>query len=151
MAVIGLKDTVRKMHWVLVTSFETPDEAVPRSRWLLELSHSVSQKYLFCLSHLRSDFCHWNWVLIWLLLSHFSHAELFATLWTVVHQPSLFTGFSSQEYWIGCHALLQGILLTQGLDMPLLCLLHWQVGSLLLAPSGKSPDSTRYILNVKRI
>ena len=29
-----------------------------------------------------------------------------------------------------CHALLQGIFLTQGLNLPLLCLLHWQVDSL---------------------
>ena len=38
----------------------------------------------------------------------------------------------------GCHALLQGILLTQGLNTRLLCLLHWQVGSLALAPPGKA-------------
>ena len=30
----------------------------------------------------------------------------------------------------GCHFLLQGNFLTQGLSMILLCLLHWQVGSL---------------------
>ena len=38
---------------------------------------------------------------------------------------------------VGCHALLQGIFLTQGLNLHLLCLLHWQVSSLPLAPSGK--------------
>ena len=37
---------------------------------------------------------------------------------------------------VGCHAPLQGIFLTQGLN-PHLCLLHWQVGSLPLAPPGK--------------
>ena len=31
---------------------------------------------------------------------------------------------------VGCHALLQGVFLTQGLNPHLLCLLHWQVGSL---------------------
>ena len=31
---------------------------------------------------------------------------------------------------MGCHALLQGIFLTQGLNLHLLHLLHWQVGSL---------------------
>ena len=36
---------------------------------------------------------------------------------------------------VGCHALLQGIFPTQGLNAPLLCLLSWQVSSLLLAPS----------------
>ena len=37
---------------------------------------------------------------------------------------------------VGCHALLQGILLTQELKMHLLFLLHWQAGSLPLAPLG---------------
>ena len=31
---------------------------------------------------------------------------------------------------VGCHFLLQGIFLTQGSNLRLLCLLHWQVGSL---------------------
>ena len=38
---------------------------------------------------------------------------------------------------MGCHALLQGIFLTQGLNPSLLPILHWQVGSLPLAPPGK--------------
>ena len=37
----------------------------------------------------------------------------------------------------GGHSLLQGLFLTQGLNSHLLSLLHWQVGSLSLAPSGK--------------
>ena len=32
------------------------------------------------------------------MLSHFSHVQLFATLWTVGHQASLSTGLSRQEY-----------------------------------------------------
>ena len=38
---------------------------------------------------------------------------------------------------VGCHALFQGIFLTQGLNPSLLCLLHWQAGSLPLVPPGK--------------
>ena len=38
---------------------------------------------------------------------------------------------------VGCHVLLQGIFPTQGPNQHFLCLLHWQVGSLLLAPPGK--------------
>ena len=38
---------------------------------------------------------------------------------------------------VGCHALLQGIFPTQGSNPGLLCLLHWQAGSLSLAPLGK--------------
>ena len=38
---------------------------------------------------------------------------------------------------VGCHALLQGIFMTQGLNPHLLQLLHWQADSLSLAPPGK--------------
>ena len=37
---------------------------------------------------------------------------------------------------MGCHALLQEIFPTQGSNRHLLCLLHWQVGSLPLVPPG---------------
>ena len=33
------------------------------------------------------------------MLNHFNCVKLFATLWTVTHQASLFMGFSRQEYW----------------------------------------------------
>ena len=40
-------------------------------------------------------------------------------------------GFSGKNSpGVGCHALLQGIFLTQGLNLRLLHLLHWQAGSL---------------------
>ena len=38
---------------------------------------------------------------------------------------------------VGCHALLQGIFPTQGSNLSLLPLLHWQMGSLPLVPPGK--------------
>ena len=38
---------------------------------------------------------------------------------------------------VGCHGLPQEIFLTQGLNLHLLYLLHWQEGSLPLAPPGK--------------
>ena len=38
---------------------------------------------------------------------------------------------------VGYRFLLQGIFPTQGLNLHLLCLLHWQVGSLALVPPGK--------------
>ena len=41
-----------------------------------------------------------------LMLSHFSHVQLFVVLWTVARQASLPMGFSRQEYWSGCHSLL---------------------------------------------
>ena len=38
---------------------------------------------------------------------------------------------------VGCHALIQGIFPIEGSNRNLLCLLHWQVGSLPLTPPGK--------------
>ena len=38
---------------------------------------------------------------------------------------------------MGCHALLQGIVPIRELNSPVLYLLHWQAGSLPLAPLGK--------------
>ena len=49
---------------------------------------------------------------------------------------------------MGCPALLQGIFPTQGLNLRLLCLLHWQTGSLPLAPPGKSWVGDRFDKNV---
>ena len=40
--------------------------------------------------------------------------------WTVACQALLSMEFSRQEYWSGCHSLLQGILQTQGLNPSLL-------------------------------
>ena len=67
---------------------------------------------------------------------HVSHVWLFVTPWTVALQAPLSMGSSRQEYWMGCHALLQGIFLNQWSNLNLL---HWQANSLPLAPPGKLP------------
>ena len=49
--------------------------------------------------------------------------------------------------WVSIHFRLQGIFPTQGVNLHLLCLLHWQadslplshMGSLLVSPSGIEP------------
>ena len=51
---------------------------------------------------------------------------LFVTPWSVAHQTPLSMVFSAQEYWAGCHFLLQGILPNKGLNP---CLLPWQGNS----------------------
>ena len=71
------------------------------------------------------------------VLSSFSLARIFVTLWSIAHQAPLSMGFSRQEYLSGCYALLQGIFLTQESNLPFLCLLYWQAVSLPPAPSGK--------------
>ena len=71
------------------------------------------------------------------VLSHFSHVQLCATLWAVTCQAPLSMGFSRQEYWSGLPCPPLGDLPTQGSNPHLLCLLHWQAGSLPLVPPGK--------------
>ena len=60
-----------------------------------------------------------------------------ATPWAVVRKAPLSMGFSRQGYWSGSPCPPPGILLTQRLKPHLLCLLHWQVGSLPLVPPRK--------------
>ena len=55
---------------------------------------------------------------------------LFAAPRTIARQDTLSMGFSRQEYWSGCHFLLQGIFPIYGSK---LCLQHWQADSLLLS------------------
>ena len=62
----------------------------------------------------------------------------FVALWTVECQALLPMGFSTYNTWLGCHAVLQGMFPIQGSNLPLLHLLHWQVGFLPLAPPGKT-------------
>jgi len=47
--------------------------------------------------------------------------------------------FSRQEYWSGLPFPSPGIFLTQGSNLCLLCLLHWQVDSLPLSHLGSPP------------
>ena len=64
----------------------------------------------------------------------FSRVWLYVTPGTVARQAPLSPG---KNTGVDCHALLQGIFLTQGSNPHLLCLLHWQVDSLPLVPLGK--------------
>ena len=57
-----------------------------------------------------------------------------ATLWTVAHQVPLSVGFSRQEYWSGMPCSPPGDFPNPAIEPCLLCLLHWQAGSLPLAP-----------------
>ena len=71
------------------------------------------------------------------VLNRFSHVQLFVAPWTVACQAPLPMGFSRQEYWSGLSCPPPEDLVTQGSNLHLLCLLHWQVGSLPLAPPAK--------------
>ena len=70
------------------------------------------------------------------MLSHFSCVRLLETLWFVVHQAPLSMEFSKQEYYSVLPCPPPWDLSDQGLNLCPLCLLHWQMVSLPLAPSG---------------
>ena len=81
------------------------------------------------------------------MLSYFRCDQFFATSQTVAHQPPLSMGFSRQKYWSGLPCPPPGALQTQGSNHHLLCLLHWQAGSLTLAP----PEKHLYVLVVAQL
>ena len=55
-----------------------------------------------------------------------SHVQLLAAPQTVACQAPLSINFPGKNPGVGCHFLLQGIFLTQSLNLYLLCFLHWQ-------------------------
>ena len=63
--------------------------------------------------------------------------QLFATPWTAALEAPLSMEFSRQEHWSGLPLPSPGIFLTQRSNLPLLCLLHRQAGSLSAEPLGK--------------
>ena len=62
-------------------------------------------------------------------------SDSFAITWTVAGLLCLWD-FPSKDIGAGSHFLLQGIFLTQGLNL-CLCLLHWQADSFPLSHLGK--------------
>ena len=63
------------------------------------------------------------------------HVRLFATTWTT--RLLCPWNSSGKNTGMGCHFLLQRIFPTQRSNPCLLCLLHWQAGSLPLVPPAK--------------
>ena len=79
-----------------------------------------------------------------LSLFYCCHAQLlghvwpFVASWTVAYQAPLSMEFSRQESWSGVPFLSQGDLPDPAIKPTSLCLLHWQVDSLPLAPPRKT-------------
>ena len=72
-----------------------------------------------------------------------SSVQLFATLWTVACQAPLSMDFPGKKTGVAGHALLQGIFPTWGSNMQLLRIMHYQVGSLPLAPPGNPQTASK--------
>ena len=67
-----------------------------------------------------------------------SRVQLFTTPWTIAHQAALSMRFSQQEYSSGELFPPPGVFQTQGSNLHLLPLPHFQVDFLLLEPLAKS-------------
>ena len=80
----------------------------------------------------HTSFTHLLWASPLLVLSHFTRVQFFGTLWTLYLWNS-----PGKNIGMGCHFHLQGIFPTQGSNLRLLHLLHWQASSVPLAPPGK--------------
>ena len=73
----------------------------------------------------------------------FSHVRFFVTLQTAARQAPLGSNPLGKNTGVGCHFLLQGIFLAQGLNPCLLKFLLWQVDSLPLRHLGSFTRDTQ--------
>ena len=78
-----------------------------------------------------------------IVLSHFSHIQLFATQCTVACQAPLSMGFSRQKYWSGLPFLSPGDLPNPGIEPVFLMSPALAAGSLPVAPLGKRHERVR--------
>ena len=85
--------------------------------------------YKFSL-YIRVCVCVCVCVCVFILCGVAQSCSTLCDLITVARQAPLSMGFSRQQYWSGCHFLLQGLFPTQGSNLYLLRLLYWQVDSL---------------------
>ena len=85
------------------------------------------------------------------MLSHFSHVQLFATLWTVARQALLSMGFCRQEHWSGLPYPLPGDLPSPGIESlsPVAPALH--TDSLPLSPQGSPKHSSALFSSVAQL
>ena len=79
------------------------------------------------------------------MLSCFSQVQLFATLWTIVHQALLPMGFSRQEYWSGLPCPPPGDLPNPGIEPESPVSPAFQAVSLLLSHQGNPTGTIQFI------
>ena len=128
----------RILEWVAMPSSQGSSQS--RHRTHVFYVSCIGRLVLYHRCHLRSPYpidvrvcaCMLRW---------FSHVLLFATLWTAFCQAPLSMGFSRQEYWSGLPCPLPGDLPNPGIKPTSPSLLHWQAGSLPLAPPGKTTNN----------
>ena len=95
-----VSDAIQPSHPLLSPSpAPNPSKHQGLFQWV-NSSHEVAKVLEFQLQHQSFQWTPRAYML--------SHVQLFTTLGTGPSQAPLFMGFSKQEYWSGCHFLLQG-------------------------------------------
>ena len=89
--------------------------------------------------HSKMDLC---------VLSHFSHVQLFVSLWTKACHAPLSMGFSRQEYWSDSSCAPPGHLPSPGIEPGSLGSLAFAGRFLLLAPPG-NPNRLTGVIKLK--
>ena len=107
-------------HWFLPGVILTPRGDLALARNILVVT-TGGEGRAADISWVENDAKHPSTLRIVVVSQSLGHVRLFATPWTVACQAPPSMGFSRQEYWNGCHFLLQGIFLTQGLNPGLPC------------------------------
>ena len=99
----------------------------------LQIEMSVIFKVSLTFGYWAIKICTLNNTCCRAVWSHFSHVQLFATLWTVACQAPLSMGFSRQEYWGGLPCPPLGDLPNPGIKLTSLMSLALAGGFLPLA------------------
>ena len=100
---------------------------VTRRTWRETSKNSLTVCFQICVSILNRMFSNCCFLEVsyiencWVSPETVSFVSNSAIPWTVARQAPLSMGFFRQEYWVGCHFLLQRIFPTQGLNPCLLC------------------------------
>ena len=124
----SLKPTCLRNWSRSLVNREAKAEASSPNNFSVKRSHTVKTKRWKCLA--SQGVC----LTLLTCAQTLSCVRPFATL----PGSSLHGDSPGKSTGLGCHALLQGIFPTQGLNPHLLRLLHWQVGSLPLSHLGSS-------------
>ena len=106
----------------LLQGFFLTQGSITQTIWIPTKIHTTMPNQNTAILHTSYKFMHAC------MLSPFSSAQFFMTLWTVTHLTLLSTRLSRQEYWSGLPFPPSGYLPNQGSNTCLLCLLYWQVG-----------------------
>ena len=122
---------VHVSFWIMI--FSRPISGIAGSIWRFIPSLLRNFRTVLHSGYISNDFKLQSYFPLFLSVCLFmyvcvlSHAWLWNS-WTIVHQATLSMGFPGKSTGVGFHFLLQGIFLTKGSNLHLLCLLTWQMG-----------------------